>query len=379
MQVLVLGGGLVGSAIARDLSRDDRLEVIVADRSPQVRSDLADRYGMKTIHVDVADPKALVQAVQGVDLVVGAVPGFLGYRMLETVIGAGRDVVDISFCPEDPLDLQELAVAQQVTVVVDAGLSPGLDNLVLGHYHELYDRIDHFVCYVGGLPQVRNWPFEYQSVFSPIDVIEEYTRPARLRIDGQVVTRPALSDLEQLDLPQVGVVEAFNTDGLRTLLTTLNIPNMCEKTVRYPGHAEQMRMLRDAGFFSTDSLDIAGRPVSPRAVTSQLLFNAWQPEGDGRDLVVMRVIVTGQLGGRPMITTVDLYDEYDGATHTTAMARTTGYTCAAVARLVLEGSYRKPGIAPLEMVGANRKAYDRLLDDLAQRGITLTVSQREEV
>ena len=193
------------------------------------------------------------------------------------------------------------------------------------------------------------------------------------------MTRPALSDLEQLDLPQVGVVEAFNTDGLRTLLTTLNIPNMCEKTVRYPGHAEQMRMLRDAGFFSTDYLDIAGRPVSPRAVTAQLLFNAWQPEGDGRDLVVMRLIVTGQLRGRPVITTVDLYDEYDGATNTTAMARTTGYTCAAVARLVLEGSHRKPGIAPLEMFGANRKAYDRLLDDLAQRGITLTVSQREEV
>ena len=378
MRVLVLGGGLVGSAIARDLSRDDRLDITVADLSPQVRSDLADRYGLKTIAVDVTDQAALVRAAQGVDLVIGAVPGFLGYRMLETLIRAGRHVVDISFCPEDPLALQELAVAQHVTVVVDAGVSPGLGNLVLGHYHELYDRIDHFVCYVGGLPQVRKWPFQYQSVFSPIDVIEEYTRPARLRIEGKVVTRPALSDLEQLDLPQVGVVEAFNTDGLRTLLTTLDIPNMREKTVRYPGHAEQMRMLRDTGFFSTGPLDIDGRLVSPLAMTSRLLFDAWQPEGDGRDLVVMRVVLTGQLGGRPVTTTVDLYDEYDASTHTTAMARTTGYTCAAVARLVLDGSYREPGIAPLEMIGANRKAYDRLLDDLGQRGISLTVSQREE-
>ncbi len=378
MQVLVLGGGLVGSAIARDLSRDDQLEITVADRNPQVRSDLADRHGLKTIAVDVTDQGALTRAVQGVDLVVGAVPGFLGYRMLETVIGAGRPVVDISFCPEDPLALQDLAVAHNVTVVVDAGLSPGLGNLVLGHYHALYDRIDHFVCYVGGLPQVRKWPFEYQSVFSPIDVIEEYTRPARLRIDGQVVTRPALSDLEQLDLPRVGVVEAFNTDGLRTLLTTLPIPDMCEKTVRYPGHAERMRMLRDTGFFSTGSLDIEGHPVSPLAVTSRLLFDAWQPEGEGRDLVVMRVILTGQLQGRPVTTTVDLYDEYDAGTDTMAMARTTGYTCAAVARLVLEGSYSEPGIAPLETIGASREAYDRLLADLAQRGITLTVSQREE-
>lgn len=378
MRVLVLGGGLMGSAIARDLALDDRLEVAVADLSPQVRSNLADRYGLKTIAVDVTDQAALVRAAQGVDLVIGAVPGFLGYRMLETLIRAGRHVVDISFCPEDPLALQELAVAQQVTVVVDAGVSPGLGNLVLGHYHKLYDRIDHFICYVGGLPQVRKWPFEYQSVFSPVDVIEEYTRPARLRIDGQEVTRPALSDLEQLDLPQVGVVEAFNTDGLRTLLTTLNIPNMREKTVRYPGHAERMRMLRDTGFFSTDPLDIEGRPVSPLAVTSRLLFDAWRPEGDGRDLVVMRVILTGRLQGRPVTTTVDLYDEYDAGTQTMAMARTTGYTCTAVARLVLEGGYREPGIAPLETLGANREVYDRLLDDLAQRGITLAVSQREE-
>ena len=384
-RVLVLGGGLVGSAIARNLAGagdvdsagDGDLAVVVADADPRVLASLAERFGLATAELDVSDAKALTKAAEGADLVVGAVPGFLGYRMLETVIRAGRDVVDISFMPEDSMALHDLAVKKGVTVVVDAGVAPGLSNLILGRYQQEYDPLERFVCYVGGLPQVRRWPFEYQSVFSPIDVIEEYTRPVRMKVGGKLVGREALSDLEQIDLPRIGSLEAFNTDGLRTLLETMAVPDMQEKTLRYPGHAERIRLLRDTGFFGREPLDIDGRPVAPIEVTSRLLFEAWRPSraGDGHDLVVMRLVLSGQLQGRPTETTVDLYHAYDPITETTAMAGTTGTTCAAAARCLLAGNYRDPGIRPLEYLGANKGVYQLILTDLARRGIQLNIHQ----
>ncbi|MCH7496641.1 MAG: saccharopine dehydrogenase NADP-binding domain-containing protein [Candidatus Marinimicrobia bacterium] len=386
-QVLVLGGGLVGGVIARNLAApfgdandgNEAVDVVVADANPQVRAALTKNYGLTTSELDITDAEALTRAVQAADVVVGAVPGSLGYRMLETVIRAGRNVVDISFTPEDPLTLDDLAVEHGVTAVVDAGLAPGLSNLVLGRYQQEYDPLERFVCYVGGLPKVRRWPFEYLSVFSPIDVIEEYTRPVRLKVGGRVVQREALSDIEQVILPHVGSLEAFNTDGLRTLLSTVPVPDMLEKTLRYPGHAERMRMLRDTGFFSREPLDVDGHAVAPIEVSSRLLFESWRPgPGDeGHDLVVMRVELTGQLRGRLLVTTVDLYRAYDPLTETTAMAATTGYTCAAVARVLLAGDYADPGIRPLEYLGADKGVYQRVLHDLARQGVSLNIKQTQ--
>ncbi len=377
-RVLILGGGLVGSAIAWNLDRDEGLQVTVADHDARIRQKLADRFGFATLELDVTHDEALTRAVRETDLVVGAVPGFLGYRLLETVIRAGRDVVDISFFPEDPLSLNQLAKEHEVTAVVDAGLAPGLSNLIVGRYHQEYDSLNRILCYVGGLPKVRVWPFEYQSVFSPIDVLEEYTRPVRMKVGGQIVTRPALSDVELIDLPRVGTLEAFNTDGLRTLLTTMPVPDMQEKTLRYPGHAERMRMLRHLGFFSREPLDVRGQQVVPLEVTTRLLFRIWQPDDEGRDLAVMRVSMSGRLRGKPITTTVDLYDEYDPCTGITAMARTTGHTCAAVARLVLEGTYRQPGIQPLEYLGVDKKVYRKIIGELNGWGINFSINQTLE-
>ncbi len=377
MRVLVLGGGLVGSAIARNLARDGGLEITVADTNPKTRAALKRDSGLQAIELDVTNQSDLSRAAADYNLVIGAVPGSLGYQMLKTVIEAGRNVVDISFCPENVLDLHDLAIERKVTAIVDMGLQPGLGNLVLGRYHREYDAIDRFICYVGGLPQVRHWPFEYQSVFSPIDVIEEYTRPARMRVNGRIVNQPALSDVELINLPRVGTLEAFNTDGLRSLLQTMPVPNMVEKTLRYPGHAERMRMLRDMGLFSREPLDIKGVRMSPLDMTSRLMFDMWAPQGEGRDLAIMRVEIRGQIQGRQVVTTIDLYDEYDAQSGTTAMARTTGYTCAAAARLLLNGSYQQTGIRPPEYIGADREAYDLLVKDLAEWGVELTINRQE--
>jgi saccharopine dehydrogenase-like NADP-dependent oxidoreductase len=374
-QVLILGGGLIGSAIARNLMRDRDLRVRVADRDAEAGAVITDRYGIDTVDLDVTNTKALVRIVGEADLVVGALPGSLGFQVMKTVIKAGKDLVDISFFTEDPLPLHRSAEEHGVTAVVDAGFAPGLTNLIVGRYHQEYDPLDSFTCYVGGLPEVRRWPFEYHAVFSPADVLEEYIRPVVMKVGGQLVTRPSLSDLELVDLPRIGTLEAFNTNGLRTLLATIPVPDMQEKTLRYPGHADRMRMLRETGFFSREPLKLGRQSVIPIEVTSRLLFDAWQPDGEGRDVAVMRVTLRGSLQGRHITTTIDLFDEYDEQTHTTAMARTTGYTCAAVTRLVLDGTYRDPGIRPMEFLGADKEVYRRLFSDLADWGITLSIEQ----
>ncbi|MFC1481626.1 saccharopine dehydrogenase C-terminal domain-containing protein [Candidatus Neomarinimicrobiota bacterium] len=375
MRIIVLGGGLVGSAMARDLAADNNFAVTIADRNPAVREALSSQYGLRTIDVDATNKADLTKAVGEFDLVIGSVPGFMGYQMLETVIEAGKDIVDISFFPEDPMQLDAKARQHGVTAITDAGLQPGLGNLILGRYIEEYDSVDEFVCYVGGLAQVRRWPFEYQSVFSPIDVLEEYTRPARMMRNGKLAVKPALSEIELIDMPHVGTLEAFNSDGLRTLLDTVDVPNMVEKTLRYPGHAERMLMLRELGLFSRDKIVVDGQKVAPIDVTSKLMFDAWQPRENEFDLVSLRIEIKGQKAGKPCTTTFDMYDEHDLTNNVTSMARTTGYTCTSAARMVLAGLYNEKGIKPLEFIGANKAAFDSIVSDLAARDIMLDIKE----
>jgi len=178
---------------------------------------------------------------------------------------------------------------------------------------------------------------------------------------------PALSEVELLDLPGVGTVEAFNTDGLRSLLHTMPVPDMVEKTLRYPGHAERMRMLRETGFFDETPRELDGARVAPLGVTASLLFAAWSYRPGERDLTVMRVIVDGLEGGQATRHTWDLLDYYDPATDTSSMARTTGYTCTAAVRLLAAGGYDRPGISPPELLGP--AAADFIFADLARHGV----------
>ncbi len=276
----------------------------------------------------------------------------MGFATLQKIIAASKHVVDISFFPEDPFLLDDLAQQQGVTAVVDCGVAPGLGNIVFGDVARRLDRIDRYECYVGGLPQTRCWPFEYKAVFSPVDVLEEYTRPARYVEHGREVVRPALSDIELRDFPQVGTLEAFNTDGLRTLARTMDAPFMKEKTLRYPGHANLMRVFPGERLSrSTTPVAVDGVAVAPIRLTAKLLFDQWRLQAGEHDLTVLQVVVDGVEAGRGVRYTYDLIDRFDAATGVTSMARTTGYTCTAVARLVASGAFRQPGICPPEYVG----------------------------
>jgi lysine 6-dehydrogenase len=369
MKIVVLGGGRVGSAMARDLARDPRFEVTVVDASEGALGRLAES-GLRTGRADLADPEAVRQAVRDHDLVVGAVPGFMGFNTLKAVLEADKDIVDISFFDEDPFLLDELARERGRIAIMDCGVAPGCSNLVLGRMAAELDRVDNFTCMVGGLPAVRTWPFEFKAVFSPIDVIEEYTRPARFKRFGQMVTLPALTDVEPVDFPGVGTLEAFNTDGLRSLLRTMDVPSMVEKTLRYPGHADKMRMLRETGFFGTEPMEAGGARVRPLDVTARLLFSSWQLGPGEEDFTVMRIVVEGEKDGRRARYAWDLLDRFDRETGTTSMARTTGYTCTAAVRMVAAGLYDRKGISPPEFVGRDAGAYAFIMSELAARGIT---------
>ena len=295
------------------------------------------------------------------DLVVGAVPGFMGYKMMKDVIEAVKNIVDISFYPEDPFGLDEIAKEKGVVAVMDCGVAPGMGNIILGH-HNLNMKVIDYECLVGGLPEKREWPYEYQAVFSPIDVIEEYVRPARFVRNSKMITKEALSDTEIIDFEEIGPLESWNSDGLRTLIDTMpHIPNMIEKTLRYPGCVEYMKVLRESGFFSYDEIEVKGQKIRPIDVTSKLLFPKWEMKEGDKDFTVMRIIIKGKENGNDTIYRYDLLDRFQN--NTISMARTTGFTCTAVANLVLNGDYNRKGISPPEYLGEHLTFVKKYLED----------------
>ncbi|MFN8308044.1 MAG: saccharopine dehydrogenase C-terminal domain-containing protein [Ferruginibacter sp.] len=364
MQIAILGAGMVGRAMAIDLAAAH--SVTSFDLSEKSLDILRQKNkGVKTIQADLSDHTGYPSLLKDFDYVISAVPGFMGYRTLEAVIRAGKDVVDISFFPENALELDALAKENGVTAIVDCGVAPGMGNLILGYYNERMTLTD-FECLVGGLPKKRVYPFGYKAPFSPIDVLEEYTRPARYVENGHIVTKPALSDAELIDFDKVGTLESFNTDGLRSILFTMrHIPNMKEKTLRYPGHIDLMKGLIKAGFLNNSPVNVKGHSVTPMEFTSALLFDQWKLGETEEEFTLMRI----KLGNAETTIQYDLYDEFDAATQTSSMSRTTGYTCTAALHMLMTGLFKSKGVFPPELVGNNESCFRFILDYLAQRGI----------
>jgi lysine 6-dehydrogenase len=328
-----------------------------------------------TRRFDVRDTKGLKALVMPFDLVISAVPGFLGFQTITAVIEAGKDLVDISFLPEDVLPLDSMAKANGVTAITDCGVAPGLPNLIAGYHHAL-STIHRFEYMVGGLPRVRTLPFEYKAPFSPCDVIEEYTRPARLKENGQVVTKPAMSDRELIWFEEVGTLEAFNSDGLRSLLYTLpSIGEMCEKTLRYPGHIDKIIFLRDAGFFGKDPIKVGDASFTPFDLTTEVLKKGWFLHPEEEEFTIMRIMLNLEDGEGRRTVQYHLYDTWHPQTGISSMARTTGYTCTAAAHLILNGIFNDKGVFPPECVGKHSAAKDFVFNYLVARDVLITCTE----
>lgn len=368
-KVIVLGAGMVGSAIAVDLSKE--YEVTVADRDSHKLNLLREHHPVRTIITDLSSEIKTQEIVIDYNLVIGALPGFMGYKSLRSVISEGKDIVDISFFPEDPFKLDDLAKDKNVTAIVDCGVSPGLSNMILG-YHNTMMSIKDYKCVVGGLPINKSWPFHYKAFFSPIDVIEEYMRPARIVKDSKLMTQDAMTESEIIEFHEVGKLEAFNTDGLRSLLQTMKIPNMVEKTLRYPGHIELMKVFKEAGFFNYDEIEIGRNSIRPIDLTAKLIFPFWKPGDNEADFTLLQINIAGEKDKKKEEHVYSLFDQYDPETNVSSMARTTGYTCTAAARAILEGDYDRKGISPPEFVGADEKCFNKVIAYLETKGMRIS-------
>lgn len=377
MKVAVLGAGVVGSIVARDLAGSDSFDVCAYDMNDTQISALKQK-GVKAKHADLSKKTSLQKAIQDADLVVGTLPGHMGYQTLGWIIETGTNLVDVSFMGENPLDLQDHCLKHGVSAVVDMGIAPGVSNFIAGRNVEEMEKVNSIRIYVGGLPVARTMPFQYKAPFSPIDVIEEYIRPARYLSGGKIITTPALSEVEHLEFKGIGTLEAFFTDGLRTLLHTLRVPDMIEKTMRYPGHAMVITLLKSAGFFREDLINTGEVSVRPIDVTNRILTDAWKLTPRDRDFTALLIKVSGILDGHPVTRTYRIIDYMDEEAGNLSMARTTGYPCAIVARLMAQGKIDSPGIIPPEILGKNKDIYDEVMNGLKQRGLVFEIETENQ-
>jgi len=366
-KVIVLGAGMVGKAIAIDLSK--KYKVCSADIDKNSLNYLSENYQIETQVVNLMEEEWVKELVSDYDLVVSAVPGFMGYDILQMIIEAGKSIVDISYMPEDFMDLNTLAAQYGVTAITDCGVAPGMPNLIAGYYNEIME-INSFEYYVGGLPKEKRYPFFYKAPFSPIDVVEEYTRPARYIEKGQLIEKPALSEPEFVFFKNVGTLEAFNTDGLRSLLRNLpHIPNMKEKTLRYPGHLTLIQALQTAGFFDKTPIPIHNTAIRPLDFTSKVLINDWRLDPFEEEFTVMRILLKGIMDGRHVDIGYELYDAYNPDEKLSSVARTTGFTATAAAELILSGRFSGKGVFPLELIGMDSDCFEFIMDYLSHRNV----------
>ena len=369
MKIVVLGAGLVGGPMAIDLAKTKNFDVSIVDKSEKALNNISNKFSIKKITSDLSIAENVKNIVKHSDIVINAVPGFMGFSTLRSIIESKKNVIDIAFFPEDFFELDELAKQNNVIAISDIGVAPGMSNVLIGYVDDILDITETAKIFVGGLPKIREWPYEYKAVFSPIDVIEEYTRPARYVENGVEIVRPALSDPELMNFEGIGTLEAFNSDGLRSLAKTINAKNMIEKTLRYKGHIEKMAVLRETGFFNKEAIDINGTMISPLEFTSKILFPKWKLNEGEEDITVMKVIVQGSKDGQKLRYEYDLFDTYDKKTKTHSMARTTGYTATTAVRMIAEGLYTKIGVSAPEFIGKNHKCVDFLLSGLKERDV----------
>jgi len=356
--IIILGGGMVGFAIARDLKGKGYF-VTVADIDESLQNNLI-KFNINYEMVNFTDKKKLFEIVKKYDFVIGAVPGFLGYEILKVIIESKKDMVDISFMKEDSRDYYDYAKSKGVTIVTDAGVAPGLSNLFFGQIFHEFDKLNVAKCYVGGLPEEPKPPWFYKTVFSPIDVIEEYTRPARYVENNKVITKDAMTGLETVYIENIGELDAFNSDGLRSLLN-FPIPNMIEKTLRYPGHIQKILSMKAKGMFNSDKIHN----------TANSLISEWKSDLHDYDQTIMKLEFEGLKNNKNRIEEYILLDNYDRVNKISSMARTTGYTCTAVANLILSNKFNKKGVYTLENLGENKEDVLFIIKYLLDRDIRI--------
>ncbi len=365
MKICVVGGGRQGRVAAQDLA-ESGYRVTVLDINKKNLKNLSQHKNITTRVFTVENRKQFVKLLKKFDLIVGALPARLGRYLMECAIDAGIDLVDLSYLPEDPFLLDKKAKAKKVRIVPDAGFAPGLSNIIVGRFNEEFGGLDYIKIMVGGLPQKPVPPFNYYITWSPVDLIEEYTRTARIVRNDKILKIEPLTGIEEFKIPRIGRLEAFYTDGLRTLLRTFKkTKNMEEKTIRYTGHARIFKTLIDIGLFSDRKIKINRSNIILKNFTLEFLKEALT-RGDEKDISILRIeLKKGRKRCR-----IECIDYYDTHKKITSMARLTAYTGSIIAQHIKE--YPKFGVIAPEYLGQNRDIWDKIETELKKRRIKLS-------
>ncbi len=372
MKAAVIGAGMMGSAVAWDLARSDDIdELTVADlredRLNLIREKASRR--VKTERIDVLDARALKRFLEGCDVAVSALPHGTVHPVDVIAVNVGAKLVNIAF-EDEQMALRERAKKSGAVLIPGCGVAPGLSNILVAEGARIMDSAVEGHIFVGGLPQKPLPPLSYRLVFSVKGLVREYLT-ARIIRRGKVLSVKPFEDIQRVRFPKpVGVVEAFFTDGLGSSIYTLShLRELDERTLRWPGHAEKIKFLIDAGFFSNEVVETESGRIAPVDLSSAVLQKLLT-RGDPRDLTVMRVEVLGSREGRKAKVVFDLVDFYDEKSGLTSMGRTTGFTAAVVARMVGRHEIQEKGVLPPE-TALDRRQVKQLLSELAGKGVVV--------
>ncbi len=377
MKALVVGCGKVGSEITRDLASSKQFSSITAvDASSANLDQLKGISSLKRVRATLAQKQELHRQMEEVDIVCGALPGRIGYQLLELAADWGKNIVDISYTPKNPLLLNRKALANNCTIVPQCGVAPGFTNMCVGDASQKMDQMRRVSVFVGGIPQKPQPPLNYRVVFSLDDVINEYTRPVHVIQNGAKKVVEPLTGRGILNFPGVGKLEYFLTDGLGTLPSTFpNVREMYELTLRYPGHAVIIDALRRLGFFSSEPVMIEKSEVEPRRVSLEVLREAFAV-GSPEDYLVLRVEVEGVVRGKKVLLTYSVLDKFDRRRGVSAMSRTTAYPCTSTVLLLARRMFTRKGVVPPEKIAKDPQLFGFVLSRLRERGITVRTQQR---
>ena len=356
---------MVGRLIAVELSK--KYQVCAIDNDANNLSKLA-KYNNRIVtkKIDIRN-EPFLDSLEDAEIVINCVPGFMGFETSKKILEK-KTCVDISFMPEDCNELNTTSEKAKTALYPDAGVAPGLSNIIVGNLITK-QKVDEIKIMVGGLPIEKNPPWNYKAPFSPIDVIEEYTRPARIKKNGTIETVEPLTGLINFEFENVGKLEAFLTDGLRTLLTTeltKDISTLLEYTIRYPGHSKRISNLIEDGKLNDTVKTINGKLTSQREITCKELFKEWKLTENDKEFTLL--VITAKTKEGEEISCI-VYDEWrDGWS---SMSRTTGLTACAITNLIIDKKLTKIGVVTPEDLGTNQAFFDYIINYLKERKMTI--------
>jgi len=376
-KILVLGSGMQGRACSFDLLKNPALEqLILVDGDAKALAATVKFLGSKkvrAVRADVSDAAKVQKLAQGCDVVVSCVPYFLNLKLAKAAIAAKAHWVDLGGNTDivlEELKLSEKAKKAGVTLLPDVGLGPGMTTTLAVHGMMQLDETDEVLIRDGGLPQRPVPPMNYMLTFSEHGLINEYVEDATALRDFKVTKVGGLSEIETLDVPGLGRMEAAHASGgLSTLAYTYagKIRSMDCKLIRYPGHCAVINAMNAMGFFSQKPLDVDGKKLAPRQLAAKLFRQHFSRPGD-EDMVVIHTTIRGKKDGRRAEVVYDMIDRYDRQNKMTAMMRTTGFPASIVAQMLATGEIDKPGAYPVE----TGIPPQRFIDHMKARGFNLT-------